>query len=336
MKLTKTHIGEAAWAAWSEKYRVPGITCQMIQDGELLEPESYGICNPDTREPMQEDTVFEAASLTKSMFAVLVLRLVDRGVFTLDEPIARRAPDLRISADERMEHITIRQILSHATGLPNWAEKPLTFSFDPGEGFRYSGEGYYFLHKIIDRVTGKRFTEHFRDEFFVPLSMNRSAVIWDPDIGQHITHAFDEKGRSVPLRKHVDLAGYAPEPNAAWSLYSTAPDYANFQLELLKHRGSLSEESFMALRTPQNRAADQVSWGLGVGIPDRDPSVLWHWGDNGAYRSFAAIDIETGDGISLFFNGAGGTALGFDCLRRCTDGVFWDEVERFVETAEDE
>ena len=334
MKLTTQRIGQEELARLSSRHGVPGITCQLIRGGDLLEAEAYGVKNAQTAAPMEIHTMFEAASLTKTMFAVLVLRLVDRGIFELDEPVAKRATGLHITDDERIERITIRHILSHASGLPNWAEKPLEFRFDPGHGFGYSGEGYYFLHKIVEQVTGKSFADHFRDEFFAPLDLNNSVAVWDASIVPRMSNKFDELGNMIPLRNHIDLAGNAPEPNAAWSLYSSAPDYAAFLLEIYRNRAHLSDKLFGEMVRPQNKADENVSWGLGAGIPAADPSVVWHWGDNGGYRSFAVIDLETGDGASVFTNSFAGTDLCMDLLAGCTDAAFWNGIARFLETAE--
>lgn len=334
MRLTENCIDSQVLKALSAKYQVPGITLRLIRGGSAEETIAFGVKNTDTGENMTPNTMFEAASLTKTLFATLVLRLVDRGIFSLDKPVAELAQGIWITDDDRIRQVTIRQILSHGAGLPNWADKPLAFLFDPGKGFSYSGEGYYYLQKIVEKVTCKSFVEHLQDEFFAPLGMMNSAAIWDPSVGNQMSCKFDEKGAMVPLRNHVDLAGNAPEPNAAWSLYSGARDFTEFLLELLNHQGHLTESLFREMRSPQNKADAGVSWGLGLGIPAKDPSAVWHWGDNGGYRSFAVIDLSTGDGGCVFCNGACGTDLGLELFSRITDGDFWTEIGRFLETAE--
>ena len=334
MRLTSNGIDLKMLEELSAKYRVPGITCRLIRGGAAEETIAFGIKNAKTGESMTPDTMFEAASLTKTLFATLVLRLVDRGIFSLDKPVAESAQEIRITDDDRIRQVTIRHILSHGAGLPNWADKPLSFLFDPGKGFSYSGEGYYYLQKIVELVTGKSFVDHLIDEFFTPLGMFNSAAIWTPSVRDRMSCKFDEKGVMFPLRDHVDLAGHAPEPNAAWSLYSGARDFSEFLLEILHHQGHLPESLFREMRSSQNKADEGVSWGLGLGIPAKDPSAVWHWGDNGGYRSFAVIDLSTGDGGCVFCNGAGGTDLGLELFSRITDGVFWAEIGRFLETAE--
>ncbi len=321
-------------AALLKKHDVPGLSYALIQNGKMLEIGATGVKNTQTGESMQTSTMFEAASLTKTLFATLFLRLADRGVFSLDQPVGPLAPSVNVSDDPRINAITPRQILSHGTGLPNWADKPLQFKFDPGTSYSYAGEGYYYLHKIVNQLTGKDFVDHFTDEFFSPLGMNDSAAIWNESVGRRMSNKFEKDGTMAPLRDFVDLGGNAPEPNAAWSLYSGAEDYAKFMLEILNHNGGLSDAMFKEMTTPQNKASEGVFWGLGWGIPAKDTSVLWHWGDNGGYRSFAAMDLKSKDGLCIFCNSTGGTDLCIEFMGELTDGAFWEDIATFLETAE--
>lgn len=335
MNLISSRLDDRAFIkSLLEMYRVPGINYCFICEGKAMKAEALGVKNSETGDLMKVDTMFEAASLTKPIFATLTMRLVDRGIITLDEPIAPLLPALKLSEDERINSITVREILSHGAGLPNWAEKPLRFLFEPGKGFSYSGEGYYYLHKIINEITGKDFVEHFKDEFFTPLKMYNSRAVWDSSVLDKMTNKFDKNGAMSPLRDFVDLGGNAPEPNAAWSLYSNAEDYAKFMLEIFKNKGHLSAHTFKEMTTAQNNAGNDIFWGLGWGFPAKDPSTIWHWGDNGGYRSFATIDLVTGDGACIFCNAEGGTDLCTALLSYVTDGTFWQDIVRFLETAE--
>lgn len=335
MKLIHTKPNNTERAAeLCGKHGVPGLTYALIHQGEIGELGASGVKNTKTGAPMEASTLFEAASLTKTLFATLVLRLADRGVLSLDQPAGPLAPSVKVSEDPRIDKITPRQILSHGAGLPNWADKPLQFLFEPGSSYSYSGEGYYYLHKIVNQVTGKDFVDHFTDEFFLPLGMSDSAALWNASVGRRMTNKFEKDGTMAPLRDFVDLGGNAPEPNAAWSLYSGAADYAKFMLEILNRKGGLSDAMFREMTRPQNKAGNGIFWGLGWGIPARDPSVLWHWGDNGGYRSFAAMDLKTKDGACIFCNSSGGTDLCLEWMAELTDGEFWQDIAAFLETAE--
>ncbi len=336
MKLLYTDFADKAKLRdLSKRHRVPGFNYCLIKEGIAQQARAYGVKSIETGEPMTPSTITEAASLTKTLFACLVLRLVDRGVLTLDEPIAPLAPNVQVSQDPRIQTITARQVLSHGTGLPNWDKKPyLKFLFDPGTSFSYSGEGYYYLHKILNELTGKDFTDHYRDEFLRPLGMVNSYPVWEPAVMETEANQHEKDERAIPLKTELDLAGNAPEPNAAWSLYSSAEDYAKFMLEILNHHGHLSENSFREMTTPQNKAGEGVFWGLGWGIPEKDPNVIWHWGDDGGYRSLTVMDLKTKDGACVFCNSNGGTDLCIEFLDYLTDGEFWPEVAEFIAHAE--
>ena len=336
MKLLYTDFADKAKLRdLSKRCRVPGFNYCLIKEGIAQQAHAYGVKNIETGEPMTPSTIFEAASLTKTLFACLVLRLVDRGVLTLDEPIAPLAPEVQVSSDPRIQTITARQVLSHGTGLPNWGNKPhLDFLFDPGTSYSYSGEGYYYLHRILDRVTGKDFTDQYRDEFLRPLGMTNSYPVWEPAVMPIESNQHEKDEKLIPLKTELDLAGNAPEPNAAWSLYCGAEDYAKYMLEILNCHGHLSEESFREMTSPQNKATEGVSWGLGWGIPRKDPNVIWHWGDNGGYRSLTVMDLVTKDGVCIFCNSNGGTDLCIEFADYLTDGEFWPEVADFIAHAE--
>ncbi|MBR3718513.1 MAG: beta-lactamase family protein, partial [Firmicutes bacterium] len=102
MKLLYTDFADKATLRdLSKRYQIPGFNYCLIKEGVAQPVHAYGVQNAETGEPMLPSTIFEAASLTKTLFACLVLRLVDRGVLTLDEPIAKLAPNVQVSQDER-------------------------------------------------------------------------------------------------------------------------------------------------------------------------------------------------------------------------------------------
>jgi len=112
---------------------VPALALAVVENGVILRVIAGGVRDATTREPVTERTVFEAASLSKPVFAYAVLQLADAGVLLLDEPLARHVPDC-IPDDPRAAAITARHVLAHVTGLPNWRSerRPLRTYFAPG------------------------------------------------------------------------------------------------------------------------------------------------------------------------------------------------------------
>lgn len=320
-------------AQWMKEAGVPGATVAVIRKGELVFSGAYGL-RDEYGVPMQEGVLFECASLTKSLFALLALREVDLGRIALDTPIMKQLHDVPWSEDARFQEITPRQVLCHASGLPNWEKRPMKMLFDPGKGFSYSGEGYFLLQRLVEQLEGKDMNELFRSHFFLPYGMESSCARWNPAVGAAFSKGFGKDGGVVKCRNSRRTGGNAPEPNAAWSLYSYAADYARLLCALINQRGGLSPELFAEMTSVQNSADESIGWGLGFGIVKAQKNVLWHWGDNDGFKSFQIWDREEGDGAVIVTNSDNGPDFYFRLLEELTDGTFFGDIRRFIESAE--
>ncbi|HYO90986.1 MAG TPA: serine hydrolase domain-containing protein, partial [Pyrinomonadaceae bacterium] len=136
---------------------VPGLSVLLIRDGKVFWQQAFGVKNADTKEPVNDTTVFEAASLSKPVFAYAVLKFADSGKLDLDTPLVKYLPGAYVEDDARLNQITARMVLSHRTGFPNWRPRggALKIHFTPGEKFSYSGEGFVYLQKVIEHMTGQ-------------------------------------------------------------------------------------------------------------------------------------------------------------------------------------
>jgi CubicO group peptidase (beta-lactamase class C family) len=157
--------------------RVPGLSMAIVGDGQVTTRITAGVRNSRDRIAVDPQTVFAAASLSKPLFAYGVLRLVDAGMLALDAPLSQHVPD-HVADDPRAATITIRHVLSHTSGLPNWrsAELPLKTYFVPGERFSYSGEGFVWLQRVVESVTGEHLDTTLRRLIFEPLGMHWSML----------------------------------------------------------------------------------------------------------------------------------------------------------------
>jgi CubicO group peptidase (beta-lactamase class C family) len=158
---------------------VPGAAFAIVRDGEVVQSGGIGVRDTSTGEPVDERTVFEAASLSKPVFAFAVLQLVDAKILSLDTPLARYAPGF-VKGDQRAGSITVRDVLSHSSGLPNWRGwiTPLKTSFEPGSQFSYSGEGFIWLQRAVTAATGEDFNTVMARLVFEPLGMRDSSFVW--------------------------------------------------------------------------------------------------------------------------------------------------------------
>ena len=261
-----------------------------------------GVVEKGSDKKVTPNTIFEAASLSKCVFTYAVLRLYDRGLIDLDKPLLSYIGkyDRFDPADSRYDKITARMVLSHRTGLPNWGdEKYAKLIFTPDSCFSYSGEGFLFLQRVVEKITGKTLNQLANEEVFTPLNMNSSSYEW--------TSKFDT----------VSAFGNSPDQikrhsnqNAAYSLLTNAHDYRIFLQALISGTGlkPKTHEMQLAKATPGNwfnhtptEATNHIWWGLGVGIQENEHSTaIWHWGDNGAFKAFYIVFPATNESIVYF------------------------------------
>lgn len=282
---------------------VPGLSMAVVQNGRVIWTGAFGTINDSAKSPLDAGTIFEAASLSKPVFAYIVLRLADRGEFDLDRPLFEMLEYPRLAHDERYKRITARMVLSHSTGLPNWGGDTLTLRFDPGTEYGYSGEGFVFLQKVLERVTGHPLDELARREVFQPLGMTRSSFVWQERFAGNAAYAKNWLWRVAPVHRYA-------EANAAASLLTTATDYARFVAAVLTGRG-LSPTIWRTFLTPGRESSPGISIGLGIRVEDGPAGrTFYHSGNNGRrFTSYMTGDIERGLGLVYFTNAYNGTTL---------------------------
>lgn len=305
---------EARIADLVEQGEVPGLSAALVLDGTIAWTGAFGVRDASTGEPVTEQTVFQAASLTKQVFAYAVLRLADRGVIDLDAPLGGYLPNPRIDHDERHEGVTARRVLSHSTGLPNWGGERLEFGFDPGESFRYSGEGYVYLARVLEERTGLALDDLLRREVFAPLGMTSSAVVWRDEFEGRAAARHDDWGEAFGVDRPA-------EANAAASLLTTAEDYARFLVALLEGRGLRAGtlagalEPRVQVATSDREPVEGLYWGLGWGLElDDGDRAMWQWGHNDGFRAYLLAHPDRRDAFVYFTNGGTGLSIVRDLL----------------------
>ena len=139
------------------QHHVPGLSIVIIRDGAVMWQRGCGVQDAETNVPVDEATIFEAASMSKPVFAYVVMKLCERGVIELDVPLTRYVSDRFLERDPRLDLITARHLLSHTSGFQNsrTGAKPLQIQFQPGSRWEYSGEGYAYLQSVVTALTGR-------------------------------------------------------------------------------------------------------------------------------------------------------------------------------------
>jgi CubicO group peptidase (beta-lactamase class C family) len=307
---------------------VPGVSIALIENGNIAWVGSFGVKSTKTGERVDDHTVFQAASLSKPVFAYAVLQLVEQGKLDLDTPLSKYLPGY-VENGDRANLITARHVLTHRTGFPNWRPggKPLTINFTPGERFSYSGEGFVYLQRAVEKITGQPLDTFMKQTVFIPLQMTDSSYLWQEKY--EALAAVGHNGAGAPDKQAKPAEGGSPingggGPSAASTLHTTARDYARFVIAVMSGTG-LTKETARRMLTPQSpvdagcsncigrpvtRTSESVSWGLGWGLETtpRGRSV-WHWGDNGDFKAFVAGSADSKRGVVIFTNSSNGMMI---------------------------
>jgi CubicO group peptidase (beta-lactamase class C family) len=324
----------AACKGLLKKHDVPGAAIAFAERGEIRWIVAKGLADKGSGRPMGADARFEAASLSKPAFACAVLRLCEQGKLSLDAELSGILREEDLPSDVGFRRVTVRQILTHTSGIQ--ADPPkgraAKLLFPPGSRFAYSPHAFDYLQRAAESVTSRPLKTIMEDLVLSPVGMTHSAFDWDTSVVDSRAVGHDAKGKPgqtinervwrMPLEKRQALHAQYPLmnfPNAASSLITTASDYAHFLLATTRPHpvGLLSEETRKAIMAPETDAGKGVNWGLVFGLissPTRGLG-LWHWGDFGIFQNFAAVFPEADIAVVSLTNGTRGQRFNKDIAR---------------------
>ena len=330
------------------KAALPGLSMVGIRDARIAWTRNFGVANRTSGGPINDETIFEAGSMSKPVFAYAVMKLCEKGVLDLDRQLTAYTPERIVANDARLEQITARRVLSHTTGLPNWrsASQPMAIRFTPGERWQYSGEGYSYLQSVVTHLTGRvdparcgtyegdlkvcatDIDTYMKAQVLAPFGMTSSGYVWNDLFEAKAARPHDAKG-ALFAKGHasaVDAARYA----AAGGLFATATDYARFLIEVIAPRETdafrLTRKSLDEMTRPAVKVSNTPpgSWALGWQVLHTDTGdVIAHGGDNPGFHSFSAASIARGTGMVVMTNGDSGP----DVIKQI---VFGDIMRRIL------
>lgn len=285
---------------------IPGMALAIIDGGKVVWRGGFGSPDSKSGRVSADRTVFEAASLSKPVIAYAALKLVDAGQLDLNRPLVNYTPYPDFLGDTRGDSVTAKMVLSHTSGLQNEriGSDSLRFSFTPGTRFQYSGEGYVFLGKAIEAITGHTLADAMKSLVFDPLAMTRSSFVWETRFDDDAATGHGRFGD--PRKRTRPRAARAPS-----SLQTTAADYARFLLAIEDGTG-LRPETSRLMQTPAVEVSPGVSWGLGWAIEsDSTGKALAHHGDNSdsGFTAFTLLDVDRQCGLVYFANSANGLSI---------------------------
>ena len=251
---------------------VPAAGIGIIDSGKIKYVKVFGELQKGVS--ASDNTIFNVASITKTVVTMLTLQLVEKGQWDLDEPLSACWIDPDVANDSLHTRLTTRHVLTHQTGFPNWRrERPdhkLAFEFSPGTKYQYSGEGFEYLRHALEHKF-KRPLEKLTDSLlFKPLGMKNTHQLWDSTIDESrfaLWHDYEGNKYGMPYKTGV---------SAASDLLTTIEDYCKFGIYVMGGTG-LSPTLFNEIVTPQSNIQKHSAFGLGwfiiKGLPNGEYAI---------------------------------------------------------------
>lgn len=336
--------------------RVPGIGLAVVERGEVVWARGFGVTHALTRAPVAANTLFEDASLSKPVFAYLVLQLVDQGVIELDAPLVRyRRPDY-LADHPWIDAITVRDVLRHSTGLPNWRQDPanekLVPAVKPGTRIDYSGEAIFWLQLVVETLTGESLDASMQRLLFGPAGMQGSSYSWNADLAARSVYghrAVEDETPGMPpqmLREQWSAAQVVADrwgkPLSAWRYEDAAralPEVqaitpkglVNWPGDILANAAASLRTTptayarFMALMVRTPREPWQITEATRRAMLSKQIDVPGRWTEKGLGWNLEAtprgpVFYHSGSNGGIFKNFALGDAAGQRALVALTNG----------------
>lgn len=290
----------AILAAKQQKYGTPGMVATVIRDGKIVNTYASGYADRENQSPITADTLIPAASLTKLVTAVLVVRQAEQGRLELNKAANDYLPaPMQIAGnDGKPSRATLAQLLTHTSGLPvswkpiasegdpvqtleEYLSQNLKAKFAPGERIVYANDAFSLAGYLAGRAEGERFAEHATRVLLQPLRMHASTFVspWELKT-EKLSRAYGSLMSPGALSVHNDVTAALP----AGGLITTAPELARFALMLL-NGGELDgalilkKESVESLFKIQARPYPEslTGFGLGFGVNETPGRVIAWW-----------------------------------------------------------
>ncbi len=314
-----------------DAYDIPGAGIALVKEGKSVWTGVFGYADLETQRRMTVDTICRMESISKSVTAWGVMRLVEQGKIDLDTPVRQyitswEFPKQKSAAlEDAIEGITARRLLSASAGMPlgfigirfSPADPDIPSLEDrlsgaavlfqePGTSFFYSNAGYYLLELLIEEATGRDFAEYMQNEILVPLGMERSDFTWRDDFDPAVPKGYLSKDKAVPVYVYPDKAAgglFAPIDDIVSFVVAGMPEYSNTAA------GVLTPESIEAMYAPRvdttgyyGMVFDSYGFGHFIETLPTGEKAVSHGGQGTGWMTQFYSVPETGDGIVIITN----------------------------------
>lgn len=292
---------------WMKNENVPTVGICMIENAKIRQVKMFG--NIEHHSPAPLNTLFNIASLTKPLISMTTLKLVSNGQWQLDEPLCHYWTDPDVVNDSLNGKLTTRHVLSHQSGLPNWrGHEPngkLSFAFEPGTQWKYSGEGFEYLRKALENKFNAPIERIVDSLLFKPLGMKDSRFYWDNTMDTTLyADRYNAEGKPYEQEKWYSA-------NASNLVLTTVEDYGKFGVAILKGKylsPEVQNEMIQKQALLKNGNEVGLGWFLIKNLANGG-YVLYHSGSNRGQNTKIFLLPKSKKGIIIFTNGENGNKV---------------------------
>ncbi len=323
--------------------RVPGLSAAIVYKDQIIFHKGYGYADIAQKTPVTDLTCYRIASISKIFTTIAILQLVEEGKVALDARVRDYLPWFTSSHDQNLHFITLRQLLTHTSGLerdgdtPHWADFHFpTFSsirqhieagatvFPPLEQWKYSNYGFTLLGEVIKQVSRMSYEAYVTRNIVERLNLSHTAPVLTDTITSQLATGY---GRSLPHREKE------PFPTIETNVMASATGFSSNVLDLCQFMQAQFDGNTLLLRDETKRDMRRLqwlredtasSWSLGLETWRVNGRRLYgHGGSFPGYKSRFAFDPECSIGIVVLTNAI--DALASDILNS-----IWECLHYFI------
>lgn len=318
------------------EYNIPGLSMAVINNYEVEWAKGFGLKNIHNQDPITTDTIFQAASITKVFMAIMALRLVEKNLLELDEPVNNKLNNWKIPDNDftKEKDITLKHLLTHTSGInppfrgfgreegsaPTVLQTlkgetpakndPVEVLFEPGARHQYSNFGFIIIEKLLQDVTGKKLNDIANEILFKPLGMTNSFLEFpSQELQERMIYPHNFNGKVY--EPHV---GLSPCVFGCGGLITTPLDIAKIAIELMNtYQGKSNKilSTSMAKEMISHKVTldpiynfDSTAQGLGIFLCEKGNDFFFTHrggGEPGSSSLFMA-NPKSGHGVAMMAN----------------------------------
>lgn len=289
---------------------IPALSLAIIENNQVVYARTLGYKELKSKNPAGPETVFEACSLSKTFLVFVVQELVNKGLLNLNKPLSEYLEYAPLKHDPRYRLITAHMVLSHSSGIENWAwnnnKDTLEIVSDPGTRFVYSGEGFQYLAKVVEQLLGEPYDSYIQKRILQPLQLNTTFLKYSTEnTGRNKTslpgdYAVGYTEFGVPVEKWKNIQSVP-----ASGIHTTAGDYAKLVTALFDgkyiSRNEISSMLHPAVQMEEGHKDLSTNDGF-FGIYSPADTIVFFNGVNMGFKSEVFYSVPQKRGFAFFTN----------------------------------